>query len=845
MPKLIIQDNLKLKQPKVIPIESGVTLLDALKSEFKSLDPQTNSIYLNGALVLHTDSIINKKLNADDVITVNQEVKGVVESIINVGFGFTKDVVGIVADWLIDTPDAPDTDRASPNNNYSSQSNVMRAFSQLPVVVGSPVVYPDLAGDAIEFYNDNIKQSEQAFIVSFGDFDGGTVRAGNTNIQRFPAAVATRYNPDPITKIATIPNYRIGKAVDEVDGQIIKGTNEGTDGITYSLNALNDASPPNSSTTYTGTTFVYYVTTFNDGADLHAARLAAEGGVLTVEVEYRIYDSGGGSVLVKGTGNLTDSELIPLVVGISREQWKFTVENFNGPKSEVNNYNGGTISNSFDTTVKLPAIIGPFSTPIKTEKMFFNIKFSQGLKATVPIEVVVYELDGIGGNRTGFSQTFNVTYTENTLDPTYFTFQVSPSAGRKWYEFTLSRTNAALQDTSKPDVPVLEKVYCINELGNFNFYNVTMLTVKMPTTQVPTGNGVDTKINIKGGSTKMPSYDLATKTITADAPSRSFADAILFIWRDFLEKDVSILNLDELYSLEQAIIAKHGVEFTYFDYTYDDVEQSAGERIDIALNVARCSRYSDGKQIRFWRDEKTSQNATLISRADIVSESERDYSLTRTNYVAGDFDSVQVEYIDRDINKKAYVYRAINGGSFTNVTGSNPRKIVLTGCQSKAVAENRANLEIRKMLYQRWTLSDTVIDAHRLLDKGAVALYNEIYEGGDVFGGDVIAKSGNTVTTSNPLNLSGSYHAFFTNLYGDVVGPLSVTASTKNTFTVSALSSEVYARGFEDAQLGSRYFITKVNDSIKRRYRVLEKATSGYNVQLTMIGYDDRIYDAD
>lgn len=844
MPKLIIQDNLKLKQPKVIPVEEGVTLLDALKSEFKSLDPQTNSIYLNGALVLHTDSVINKKLNADDVVTVNHEVKGVVESIINIGFGFTKDVVGIVADWLIDTPDAPDTDRSSPNNNYSSQSNVMRSFSQLPVVVGSPVVYPDLAGDAIEFYNDNVKQSEQAFIVSFGDFEGGTVRAGNTNIQRFPAAVATRYNPDPITKIATIPNYRIGKAVDEVDGQIIKGTNEGVDGATYFIAAINDSVPPNSPATYIGTTFTYYTTNLVTAPqNLHNARIAA-GGNLSVSVQYNSYSSSGVTSEI-GNGSLVDSVLLAAVPGVSPEQWKFTVNSFDGQKSPDDNYNGGSSFDPFITTIKLPAIIGPFSTPIKTEKMFFNIKFSQGLKATVPIRVIAYELDSIGGNRTGFSQPFNVAYTANTLDPTYYTFQVSPSAGRKWYEFTLERTNAALQDTSKPDVPIIEKVYCINELGDFNFYNVTMLTVKMPTTQVPTGNGVDTKINIKGGMTKMPSYDLVTKTITADAPSRSFADAILFIWRDFLEKDVSILNLDELYSLEQAIIAKHGVEFTYFDYTYDDVEQSAGERIDISLNVARCSRYSDGKQIRFWRDEKTSQNATLISRADIVSESERDYSLTRTNYVAGDFDSVQVEYIDRDINKKAYVYRSISGSSFTNVTGSNPRKIVLTGCQSKAVADNRADLEIRKMLYQRWTLSDTVIDAHRLLDKGAVVLYNEIYEGGDAFGGDVVAKNGNTVTTSNPLSLSGNYHAFFTNLYGDVVGPLVVTASTKNTFTVSSLSSEVYARGFEDAQLGSRYFITKVNDSIKRRYRVLEKATSGYNVQLTMIGYDDRIYDAD
>lgn len=833
MPKLIIQDNLKLKQPKVIPIDAGVTVLSALKSEFSNLDPQLNKIYLNTALLLPSDPQLHNKLKKDDVITVVQEVKGIIGDAIGAVVGLVSSALEFVLGGLIDVPDV-DTERSSSNNDYTSQTNVMRAFSLYPIVVGSPEIYPDLASEAIEFYSDNVKQSEQSFVCSYGTFTGGIIRAGNTPVTRFNGAVATRYEPDPVTKVATIPNYRIGKSVDEVDGQILDGTNEGQEGTAYQVNKDTPEMTISGNNVCTA-----YIT---DDALAQSLLTAINDGATAFKLEYKIsrtIEPGGGPEPFPAIGSGTLSEMTATGNGT----YKIVLNGFTGPQSENGIYPSSTLT--YITLVG--GALGPFANPIQCEKMFFNIKFDRGLKNTVPIEVIVYELDGLAGNRTGFSQTFNVSYTRDTLDATYFTFEVNPTAGRTWYEFTIERTNESKEDTSKPDEATLEKVFCIQELGDYDFDNLTMLTVKMPTTQIPTGSGVDTKINIKDGFQNMPSYDLDTKQITADAPSRSFADAILYVWRDFLEKDVSLLNLDELYTIEKNLIDTYGEEFTYFDYTYDDVEMSAGERIDLALNVVRGARYSDGNQIRFWRDEATDIDSTLISRADVASESERDYALTRSNYVNGEFDSVQVEYVDRSLNKKAYVYRSIDNGVIVDVTGSNPRKITLTGCQSKAVADNRADLEIRKSLYQRWTLTDTVRDVHRFLDKGEVVLYNEIYEGGDIFGGDIVAADGATYTTSGKLSLerSKTYQAYFTNLYGGIVGPLNVTGSTDKTVTIDAANSEIYVRGFENAQLGSRYLITEINDTTKRRYRVVEKTTSGYNVQLSLINYDERIYEND
>ena len=412
----------------------------------------------------------------------------------------------------------------------------------------------------------------------------------------------------------------------------MKGTNEGDEGATYFVSSFNDQTPTQTAATYICSTFTYYVKTTPDAQDLHDTRLAA-GGSLNVKVSYNSYD-GGSPALVTGTGVLTSSMLKPEDPGVSPEEWEFIVTDFNGPKSPDNSYNEGAIFDPFDTTELLPGIIGPFVNPVQTEKMFFNIRFDRGLKNTVPIKVVVYELDSKGGSRTGISETFTVTYTEDTLDEVNRTFEINIA----------------------------------------NFDNATMLKVIMPATQVPTGRGVENKINIKGGQVKMPSYDVNTGQILPNAPSRKAADAILFLWIDFYKKDPAGLNLDELYAIQNRLDAINP-EYAQFDYTYDDVETGLGQSIDIALNVMRANKYRDGQQVRFWRDEKETLPSTAIVRPDIAPESERDYSITKKMFVGSDKDSIQIEYIDRAINKKAYVYRSINSaGVIVNVAGNNPKK---------------------------------------------------------------------------------------------------------------------------------------------------------------------------
>lgn len=828
MAKLIVQDQLKLRAPEVYPVTEPMRVIDAVKLKFDKIDPSKITIHLNDKLVPPYSPVMFEVIGDKDNVTVTHEVKGVIKSLpgmslIDPLLSAADSLVGDFINSLIDFPEFGNT--TSPNNSYSSQTNVSRAYSQRPLVVGSPVIYPDLIGQAIEYYQDNVKQSEQYFEVCTGVLDGQTIQAGNTNILKFGTASTALYYPS--AGVTTIPDYRIGQKVDEVDGQIVKGTNEGSDGATISCTAGATA------TSYTFTTF-----TNNLAQNANSDNLKAQydAGNVDVEIQYTALieiepGTGPEPVLSKGTGNITSFTL-------NGGEYEVVVANFNGPKSE------STYSGPYIYTLKLDNTIGPFSCPIECEKLFFNIKFDRGLKNEVPISVTIYELDSKGGNRIGAGESFSVIYYDDTVDAVYQTFTVTPTAGRTWYEFDVRRTNAASQDTNYPDIPALEAVYCVQELGNYSFPDGgTMLSVKMPTTQIPTGSGVDNKINLINGKVMMPSYDAATKTILADAPSRNFADAALFVWRDFYGQDASILNLDELYTIADSLPD----DLKTFDYTFDDASNGVGSVLDTILNVARVYKYWDGQQIRFWRDESVVFNSTVLSRADLAAESDRSYSISRTSFVSGEYDSVQVEYINRDINKKAYIYRSIDGtGTIQNVAGENAKEIVLAGCQNLVNATNRAELEIRRMLYQRWTLTDTFIDAHRFLERGAVVLYNEVYEGGDAWGGEILSVSGGTAYVREELELQSgtTYQVYYTNALGEAVGPQTVTASTDSSFTCPDLS-QVYLEGFEGGRMGSRYYITEVNGTINRRWRVMERETAGYDVQLTMIGYDDRIYEAD
>ena len=227
-----------------------------------------------------------------------------------------------------------------------------------------------------------------------------------------------------------------------------------------------------------------------------------------------------------------------------------------------------------------------------------------------------------------------------------------------------------------------------------------------------------------------------------------FSDAIL---SDFLDlfgetKTLKILDLDSLY------VAMSDVPSTLkqFHYSYDDADISLGQRIATACNAARVGAYRDGQVWRFYREE--SKPVTFhFDRRNIAgnAESQMSFRFQKPN----DHDSVRLSYIDPDDNKERHIERKINVGlgTFETGIGERPLEIDLAGCRNTTQAVNRAELEVRRLVYQRRTVSERVLSDGLLVDIGDRVRWACIYDN-DIIDAEVMGFTSDDFTVSLTLS---------------------------------------------------------------------------------------------
>lgn len=838
MPVLKYIDTFSVSKPKEKFYHGSFTAHDLIGQYFKDgLSTYDHRVFLNEKEITPSGQDAQKILKAEDALLVVREQKGFVGKI--AGGIFANDVIKGAFKILDLLPNIPEVDTAlkgSPNNSYSGQTNQIREGAAKPLVLGSPVIYPDLIGQPIEEYINNNKQITQLFNIGFGKFDmsTATVRAGKTPLARFFGSSQVIYEPD-VSGVTTVPNYRIGVTVDEIDGQQLKGTNEGEESTRYSLQSLNGTYPNKvTAATLSGGVFTYYVLKDAESDALKSSFDAS--GPYDVNVYYNLYE-GGNPVAASGTGAMA-SMVFQADNGAHTDQYKIVVNGFDGPTSTTGEYNGGIID-PFDTAPINPAILGPFSCPSECEKLLLNVAFRRGLKGSVDLRVIVYELDSQAGARTGVSETFNYTVTEDTLDSQYRTLQAAIANGLSWYEFTIQRTNDAKQKSDEPDIAYIERVTCIDEYGDLTLSNATILKTVIPANNQPTSGGVDNKINVIGAVKYVKTYNVSTGQIT-DVASRYFADALLYMYTEFYKRPATDLDLDSLYEIQNLLIAIDP-KLAYFDYTFDDVKAGMNDRMDTILNVAQCFKWRDSKY-RFGRDEQKPYINAVLTRADIVAD--RSYTMTYTPYISGKYDSVTVEYIDRSINKRAYVSRKLSGSSVVAGSGLNPLKVKIVGSQNVEQATLRANVEMKKLLLQNWTLTDTFGQAANNLSKGNIVLYEEVFETDYSNGGEILAINGLSATLSEEVKTVTGGSLYYTDEAGNVYGPYSYTKTGDYAITLTSGNfNDVYLADGISSQVGSRYYIFNTTTLGRSKYVVQDKEiVSDGVVQLTMTNYSDDFY---
>lgn len=843
MPNLIIMhDQSGATGKDIIPLADGMTPIDALMTHFpQGVNPEAVQVFIGiTRMILPSESKEPSKellepLNQNMIVVM--EAKGVVAA-----FDFAVVLGGGIFDLITpEMPGAVGIQKQSPNNTLQAQTNIARAYQAYPLIFGSPISYPDLTGEPIVEYVNNIKKVRQLMCVGQGTFDITETRAGSTPITNFAGASATYY--EPVAKNVTVPEVINVFSTNEINGQEVLSSSSEGDAIinTYSLteNGVGNAS-------YSGTTFSFQVVKDVDSDSL-SSDFTASGGDFKLKVVYKGDFIGSGSInpdAEAGTG---------IVQSVTLDGgglfYTVLIFNFNGDKSVDNIY---TFDVPFATENLGNATVGPIKIAVETNEIWINLKFPRGLKATVDINLLFIALDGPNGNPVvgPHPDSYNINYTADTLDQQFRTHkQLLTSSTPKYYQASIERLTVGTDDANKPDQVTIEAIYAVSRETNVEYGDLTLVDVTMPATENATSLR-ENKVNISLTS-KLISYSGGAINYTPTA-SRKMTDAILHLTVDFFGRSPDTLALDELYEIQDRLDLIDP-RLATFDFTFDDMDVSYDERMDAILQVARCYKWLDGDVYRFGRNEERAFESTTITRRDITTEDNREYSLSYNPQLLENFDSVKVEYVDKTINKKAYIFRSIDAlGNIVNVSGANPKSLELAGCSEEYNAINRAELEIRTLLYQRFSLTDTMLPSAMFLDKGAMVLYAEQYNtDGDTFDGEILSVVGDVATTSESLPFIGgnSYVLNYTTTDGSSVGSFSITPIVGELFKFQCADlGQVYTRdsslGYA-VQTGSRYIISTVEELKASRWSVVEKEARGRNVQISMVNYDDKIYDFD
>lgn len=708
------------------------------------------------------------------------------------------------------------TSKDSPNNRLTGQSNIARAYQAIPDVYGYRRVWPDLIQPSVVEYVDHVKYVTEWLCVSRGKGTIADVQYAETPIDDIDGASYEVFEPVPSGGYpefgtTTILNVDEVFASDEVNGQELTPVE------------------PFATLTKAGTfTAALSATTFTvkipDGSDLDQLK--------------SLIPSGTASVSFSHFGGSFSQTCTVQSVAVASGNATFTFSCSAWTESHTNEATTFTIIPNGSVST----VIGPFTLPVVADRIWWNTIFQRGLKGTVQIRAEWWQIDGSGVEIGGTRQTQDNTYTANTYDQRFYTNKVAPSAGSGRYRIQFKRLNEVNGDGSA-DVAKLEEVYAVREYASKTLPGVTVIRVTTKATESATGFS-DRKFNLR--------WQRHVRTLTSDtlSESRNFARAMAHIWT-IAGNDISGLDTDAL----AAINTEHGETSALlrFDGSLDDADMSLGERLQYVANTARCVVWRDGTKWTATRDQARPYPELQLDYRNLAAGG--DSTISYAAHLPATYDGVEIEYVDEATqSKKRYIRLNISSGAPVVGAVSNPKKIKLQGCTTLAQAENRAQLEARRLIYQRVSVSDTALADAGGLGIGSLVRWidpNDFAGDDGLQAGEVLAISGNVITPSEPVEWRGqaSGRIMFTGQDGKQVGTTQVCYPAGNGIEVAALPAGVYVAD-STRQLGSRYAfavgLTQAEIEAAGLYTVTEvRPAADGTVSLALAQYDSRIYGAD
>jgi hypothetical protein len=844
---VLMSDPSGITGREVIDAPNGALPCDLIPEAVRFFDPENTTAFRNGlkvefpsfdldgnVLSLGTEDLMTDPLQEHDVLVIIMEPKGfTMLAYLLVSIAAS----AIVAFLMMPSVPGQQTAKTSSNNSLYGQTNSVRIYQAIPDIYGKIVSYPDLVtSEASRLYVNNKTNLRQIMVVGAGEYDipttGNSIRLGDTPVSQMPGSSVQVINP--VSGDAIIADYEVHNSVSQVEGQELRGTEGATVGIANATIDYDDLTD---------------VATITATGDLSSVFDPAENIILEV-IQGGLTKINSLHVISTVTTNVATIDNASTFDSFwtSGASFPFTAEN--GSRMRA----GG-----------VKQYVGPFDTGVAGDALIVDIAYVRGLVGealdgflvkTVVIEVKYIEIDAPGGTEIGVEQTITANHTPESPETfdrqnrSIFIDIDGVGGEKKFYRVKVARTTDASDKTDEPDMAKWERLASVSRSTNKSFGNITMLDVNIPETSgalSPRKNKVNLDV-----TRKTVSYDTNTGTvINVISPSKRFADAILHEYTVVFSRNAQELDLDELYAIQEELDLVDEAQTGEFSFSFDDLDVSLGERMETICNAARVRTYMDGGLWRFTREQVQLIPNGMITRKDIASE--RSYSRTWRPRIPSQHNGVRLEFVDPETNKRAYANRTFNEfGTVIIGASSNPMEIQLGGCRNRFQAEDRANMEVRRLIHDNWILTDTLLSQGNLYDLGDLVQYADIYRE-DILDGEIITADliNNILTLSEKFDydITYSYEISFTDEFGEVYGPYPIQgAPSENQVSVigdfDTEKSRIITRAGIHRQLGSRFIINKVDDGEAELFTVSEKDPQGNGlVQVTLTQYDERIFE--
>lgn len=845
---IIHKDSRGITPPEKYVFNYNLSIQDNIAELFpKGLCVKTTTVILNGQRINPLEFDLSRKPSALDRVDIVFRQQGT-----EIIAGLVAFVVSLVASVIImataPKPTIPNDvggGKDSPNNRLTGQTNLARAYQAIPDIIGKVRAFPDLVQPSVSEYRAHIKYVSELMCVGVGEYFVEKVKYAETLLNDITGSTYKIYSPGDI-----IPLVTEGFESPDVNGQNIVGPNE-IDTVDMDINTRTI-----NSVGWISGTRVRLIVPMETNPDFNGLINETPGERVTVtfnqyqqqayhpnpsessDVEYRYRwhsRSAMGTFVscdVSGDNYVIIIGDVPMLYMEWGDGWQWQ-NGINFDYFRVQVHGGGWV--------------GPFISPVSCDQIWFNIIFNSGLKSSVTFIVEWWAVNNSNVEIPGTKDRETFSYSANTYDGRYFTKKITPKHERSRYAYRVIRTTTSGADALGRSK--LEEVYAIRIRENVNVKD-TLIWVETEATEQATG-AKEKKINLEA-TRKMITYNDETGEIDYELkPSRDFADGVLHSLIIGAKRDPAEIDIETLYKIskELRIIDE---QLGYHDFSYDDKDISLGQRITAICNTARVTTFRDGVQRHFVRDEVQTRPSVQFDARNLANEK---YTKQRKISLPGSYDGVELEYIDAtDANddgtdKKAFIRLRIDKVNKQIVEGecNRPLKIQLAGCRNYPQAMNRAQLEARKLVYQRNFVEATALSDANIVQIGEVVRWADPYSS-IAASGEVVAVNDTVFTTDQALELDTNiaYKVSITDAAGYPSAWIDAYPVDGNAKAFRAEYHEAIVADNDTILVGSRFVITLAVGKEPSEYILTQKKFNDIDkIKITLAEYNDLIYEYD